>query len=314
MASISDNRAQVLFSLADTNSDGQLNTHEVQGLFDTILMRARIDVSNNDTNEPFQGFGVNINTGMNFNLQEFTTQFIAWGNHVSQLIRNNWLANRNNGRINVLGGGSPITPQQALRRIKRVINHMNIPVAPPASAPNPNAPIANVVQVNIPPSGSVEPNVPPPPVPTIANTQNSSNLPMATNIQYIRPVSTPAPSAGENKVSGVANCPICQFPINGPPFADASKPQGNETLGCGHTYHRHCINALRHHNISKCPLCQKPFVGGRKVRKKRRRKSRRKKSRKTKRRRRPFLKKSRKNKQKRKEKKIESKQLKNNSR
>ena len=56
MPAFTNEKAQILFALADQNGDGKISGEEVKMLFDKILLNAKIDPKNN-----YQGLGVEIN-------------------------------------------------------------------------------------------------------------------------------------------------------------------------------------------------------------------------------------------------------------
>ena len=210
---------QILFALADTNSDGVLQQQEVLQLFDRILIGAQIDPANN-----YQGLGIEMHDAydpvITTDLGEFTNSIITWANTIVQMAYN-----APDGKVFFLIDGNTITPHQAVDRIQWVMNNMDfaqaqvLPVAQEVVNPahqNQNIPIAHI-----------EPSLPP----------------------------------------TIANCPSCQFPITGPAFNDiTTNPLGNESLACGHVFHMDCLNAMRNAtNNLRCPLCQTPFVGGRRT-------------------------------------------------
>jgi hypothetical protein len=90
-ARISPQRAQILFALADTNSDGQLNMQEISQLFDRILLGAQIDPTNN-----YQGFGPVMQSGWDptntVDLREFTNSVIGWATTINQRINSALMA------------------------------------------------------------------------------------------------------------------------------------------------------------------------------------------------------------------------------
>mgnify|MGYP006090656421 CR=1 FL=1 len=147
LARISTQRAQILFSLADTNNDGKLNMQEISQLFDRILLGAQIDPTNN-----YQGLGVVMQSGWDptntVDFGVFTDSVINWATTINQRINS-----APNGTVFNLIDGNTITPRQARFRIKRVINHMDFeqtPVLPVAhevvdpAQQNQNIPIAHI--------------------------------------------------------------------------------------------------------------------------------------------------------------------------
>ena len=255
-ARISPQRAQILFALADTNNDGQLNMQEISQLFDRILLGAQIDPINN-----YQGFGAVIQPGwdpaITIDLPEFTNSIITWATTMAQNINSAPI-----GTYFILIDGNTITSHQAGDRIQWVINHMDFEQAP-------------VIPVDQEVVDPVQQDQDMPIAQEVVNPdqKNISHLPIAhiepsLPIAHIEP-SLPPPPIPSNE-DDVALCPICISPITGPAFEDiTANPPGNELLACGHVFHKHCLDAMRNAtNNLKCPLCRTPFVGGRRTFKK----------------------------------------------